>query len=311
MGLAKMWFKQARIFELSDKTEYKPDQFEEKLSPLAFRPCLPSFYASHGWAPPIGDEEAPLVHAANGFILLCLQIEEKVLPAAVIQKEMQDKIKKIRDEQDRKVSRKEKQSMKEDITIALLPRAFSKLSRIHILIDTQNNWLIIDSVSAARVEKCLDLLKKSFSKDFLHAIETKKPVPILTSWLLNGNYPAQFSIEDACVLKDETDQRSIIRCQKQDLNAAAIHSLIKSGCNVHQLLINWQDKINFTLADDFSLKSIRYHGNLLDLAKDQYTETPEQRFDTDFFIMSESLSELISSLLSVFSKSEAKESIVA
>jgi recombination associated protein RdgC len=295
-----MWFKQAKIFKLSNTITYTPDLIEEKLKPLAFRPCLPSFLSGHGWASPIDKENAPLVHAANGYILLCLQLEEKVLPAAVVQQALSEKIKQIKADQERNVSRKEKSSLKEELIHSLLPRAFSKLSRIYILLDTKNNWLIIDTASASRLEKCIDLLKKSLGNNTFSGIKTKKVAPLLTRWLLQDDYPDDFSIEKSCVLKDTSQQSRTIRCQEQNLSDKAIQLLLKEGCEAHQLALNWHDKVSFTLTDDFSLKSIRYHEEIISLAKDQHTETQEQQFDADFFIMTETLSELFSPLLGVF-----------
>lgn len=298
-----MWFKQAKVFKLAQKYSNDIKTLEEKLEPLQFKECLPSFPASHGWIAPVGVvEDAPLVHAANGYYLACMQLEEKILPTAVINKAFDERVTKIRLEQDRKLSRKEKQNLKEDIYRALLPQAFSKLSRFYMMFDVKNGLIIIDNTSANKLEKCLSLLKKSLGDDVCSVIETKKTSAILTHWLSKDDYPSAFSIEDNCVLKDPKQQTRVVRLQKQDLSSAAIHAFLKEGLEVNQLLLNWQDKMSFTLSDDFSLKTIKYHGDLLDLAKDQYTETPEQQFDADFYIMSESLTQLLSDLFSVFLK---------
>ncbi|WP_423064045.1 recombination-associated protein RdgC [Candidiatus Paracoxiella cheracis] len=302
-----MWFKQATLFQLSDPVLYKPDRLEEQLAQLSFKSCLPSMPSSAGWVSPIDKEDAPLVHAANGYLLMCLQLEEKVLPAAVVRQELDERIKTIAATQDRKVSQKEKFALKDEIIHTLLPRAFSKFSRIYATIYTKNKWLIIDTTTPSKVEKFLNLFKRSMDKVCYQTIETKKISPILTQWLLHDDCPRSFSIEKNCVLRDPNQETRIIRCQQQDLSASAIQSLLKDGCEVQQLSLNWQDKINFILVDDFTLKNMKYSDEILNRAKDNYGETLEQQFDADFYIMTELLSELLTSLLNLFSKNKPKQ----
>ncbi len=86
-----MWFKQIQVFQLTDSIAYSPDKIAEQLEPLAFTSCLPSMHSSAGWIAPVDVENAPLVHGMNGNIMLCLQIEEKILPATVVRQELNER----------------------------------------------------------------------------------------------------------------------------------------------------------------------------------------------------------------------------
>ena len=79
-----MWFKQIQLFAFKAPLRLPTDQLAERLSPLEFRPCLPSLPSSHGWVSPLEEEGAPLVRSLNACHLICLQIEDKILPASVI-----------------------------------------------------------------------------------------------------------------------------------------------------------------------------------------------------------------------------------
>lgn len=99
--------------------------------------------SSIGWVSPVDEDGAPLVRAVNGCMMLCMQIEEKILPAAVIRQELMDKVKQIESDEGRKVYQKQKLSLKDEITMTLLPRAFSKFTRFYAYIDTKiNGWLL-------------------------------------------------------------------------------------------------------------------------------------------------------------------------
>jgi recombination associated protein RdgC len=298
-----MWFKQIQLFRLTDTIAYSPDYLMTQLDPLAFIPCLPSMPTSAGWVPPLDDEGAPLVHAANGRMMLCMQVEEKILPATVVRQALYEKIKKIELAEDRKVRQKEKLTLKDEMMMTLLPRAFSKLTRLYAYIDTQKQWLVVGTTNAGKAEQFVSLLKKSIG-DGVRSFEVNKPSPIMTHWLKNQSYPTEISVEKSAVLQDPQQQNRVIRCQQQDLFASSIQSLIKDGCEVKQLALCWQDRVNFVLADDFSLRSIQYQEDVLSAASDIETETRQQQFDADFFIMTETLDGLFSDLLKLFVKSE-------
>ena len=101
-----MWFKQIQYFQLKTGLPYQTEYLEEALANLIFEPCLPSLPIGMGFISPLAhqsEEEAPLVHAANGFMMLCLQVEEKILPSTVVRQALQERIKQIELTQKRKV----------------------------------------------------------------------------------------------------------------------------------------------------------------------------------------------------------------
>src|SRR6476620_6265529 len=109
-----MWFKQVQLFELKNANQYSTEMLIPKLEELAFRPCLPSMQTSIGWVPPIDDDESPYVVEVNGCLMICLQIEEKILPSTVVRHELNQKIKDIELQEDRKIRHREKLAMKDE-----------------------------------------------------------------------------------------------------------------------------------------------------------------------------------------------------
>lgn len=145
-----MWFKQVQLFQLTDDFRYSPTTLIEKLEELLFQECLPSMPYGAGWVSPVDEDDAPLIQTMNDYTMICLQIEEKILPPVVIHQELAKKIKQIESSENRKVSQKEKYALKDEITAMLLPRAFSKLTRVYAYIDTKNRWLILGQQTLKR-----------------------------------------------------------------------------------------------------------------------------------------------------------------
>jgi recombination associated protein RdgC len=223
---------------------------------------------------------------------------------------LNEKIKAIQLRDDRRVRQKEKLSLKDEVVMTLLPRAFTKLVRIYAYIDTKNNWLVLGTTNAAKTEQFMTLFKRSVTES-VRAFEVIKPTSIMTHWLQHNNSPMELSIEKACVLQDPAQQNRMIRCQQQDLFAPSIQSILKEGCLVKQLALCWHDRVNFSLADDFSIRGIQYQEEVLAAANDIDTETKQQQFDADFFIMTETLYGMITDLLRVFSKEAVAEEATA
>lgn len=302
-----MWFKQIQVFQLSNPLP-SPDKIIEKLEQLAFTSCLPSLPQSAGWVSPLEEDNAPLVRIMNGYMMICLQIEEKILPNTVIQQELAEVIKQTETSQNRKLRQKEKFSLKDEVIMALLPRAFSKFTKIYAYIDAKNRWLVLGTANLKKTEQFIATYKKTISEE-IQAIDVNNVSYTMTSWLKQKNYPSSFTIEKACVLQDPQQENRIVRCRQQDLFAQGIQSLIKDGCDVVQLALSWQERVNFVLSKDFSLSSLQFQDEIMAQAKEMEPETKQQQFDADFLIMIETLSALLKELLHLFTKSSKSEDI--
>lgn len=294
-----MWFKQLQLYQLTDSSTYQMDTLLDRLELLAFKPCMPSMFSSAGWVPPVDQEDAPLAKAVNGCIMLCLKIEEKILPATVIRQELNEKIKQIEAVEGRKIYRKEAQALKDEIIFTLLPRAFSKYTLIYAYIDTKNQWLVLGTNNAKKTEAFMVMFKKSVS-EHVNAFEIPSLAAAMTLWLKNQNYPSSFAIEKACVLQDPSKQNRIIRCQHQDLFASGIQLLIKDGCEVQQLALSWHDQVGFVLTSQFTLTSIKFQDHVKEQITEIEAETQQQLFHADFLIMIGTFSSLLKELLAQF-----------
>lgn len=296
-----MWFKQASIFQFTRPLKMDQQALSDALSPLSFTPCLPSLPSSIGWVSPIEQTDGTLVYGSKRYWMICLQFEEKLLPASIIRQAMEEKIAEIEQKEARVVRGKEKQSLKDEITQTLLPKAFTKKSRVHAYIDLEHQWLIINSNTPAKVERFTAFLKRALTAIDFKSPDIKKPTAVMTNWLKEKE-PEEFGIGQSGVLQDPQQQRRVIRCQHQDLSANGIQSLLKEGCEISQLALAWKDQVQFVLTSEFSLRGIQFQDAVVALSKSDFTETSQQRFDADFVIMTEVLTQMIEDLHGLFVK---------
>lgn len=298
-----MWLKQLQFFQLTQYLNCSRDELAAKLQSLQFKPCMATMPFSMGWVSPVTEENDRLVRSIGDFQMLCLQIEEKILPATVIRQALTERIQLIESAENRKVYAKEKLALKDDIILTLMPRAFSKLTRVYAYIDIKKQWLVLGTTNAKKTEQFLAAFKKSVTEE-VKPFEIKKLSPILTHWVLHQNYPDTFAVEKACVMQDARQTKRTIRCQQQDLFADTIRDFLKDHCLVKQIALSWHDRLQFVLADNFTLSAIKFTDALLAEAKETEAETQGQQFDADFYMMGGTFGPLLAELLELFAESQ-------
>jgi len=305
-----MLIKQAQIFQLTDLDRLL-ENLEEKLEKLEFKPCTSSAPVSIGWISPLEefpDEEESdhFMYKIDSYVILCLKIEEKILPNTVVQQELKETIKNIEYLENRKVGQKEKFILKVQITTKLLPKAFSQFTKIYAYIDFKKERLILGTVNTKKTVQFISLFKKILLEEIQPFDEINTLSNIMTEWLESQNCPAEFSIEKNCVLQDPNNQMRMIRCQHQDLFSPNIQALVKDGYKIKQLALNWQDQIDFIVTNRLLLNSIRFTDQFLERVQEVDVE-PKQQFYSNFLIMADALSGLLEDLLGVIVTKQIKK----
>lgn len=296
-----MWFKNLAVYRFSEPFTLTADGLEQKLQQQPFRPCGSQDEFSFGWTSPLGRASDALVHANNGFLMLCGKKEEKVVPASVINEMLQERISEIEEREVRKLPAKERSRIKDELIFELLPRAFSFSRKTYAYIDSQGGWLVVDAASAKKAEDLLSQLRKCLgSLPVVPLTATAKPASVMTQWLIDNTSPKDILIEDECELRSPEDEGAIIRCKRHDLALPEIKNHLDSGKQVIKLAMSWAERISFVLDESLAVKRLKF----LDLIQEQsadieaFDET--EQFDADFSIMTAELAQFLPRLLELF-----------
>ncbi|MEC8926002.1 MAG: recombination-associated protein RdgC [Pseudomonadota bacterium] len=297
-----MCFKNARVYRFSD-TFQLPEDFESQLEAQAFKPCGRQDMTSFGWTSVFGAQSDVLHHAVEQSYLVCAQREEKVLPAAVINAELEQKVQAIQDTEGRPVNGKEKKNIKEDITHQLLPQAFSKFRRTWAYIDLKRQLVIVDESSANKAEDLLGLLRASLGSLPVKPIALAESAEVvLTEWLTKQSLPTRFDLGDELELRSPQADGGIIRCKQEDLTREDVQAHATAGKQVVKLGLVWNERIECVLEADWALKRIKATDQLLDDQDDWNDASPEQKLDSDLALVSAELGALLDDLLSMSAK---------
>ncbi|GAA5523908.1 recombination-associated protein RdgC [Microbulbifer aestuariivivens] len=296
-----MWFKNLRVYRLTKEFALSADKLNELLEPQAFVPCGSQDAARYGWVPPLGRHGSELVHATNGYLMVCAKKQEKVLPAGVVNEKVEERALAISEREHRSVGRKEKQTLKDEVLLEMRPKAFAR-SRLHYAyIAPRDGWVVVDAASASAAEELLEHLREALSSLAVIPLSAKNlPQQAMTHWLSAPEAPARFEFGHECELRDPKDSGSVIRCKNQDLCAEEIHNHLLAGMQVHKLGLVWNGGVEFVVDHQLSVKRLKFSDELIEKADSADSENAAQRFDADFSVMTLEISALLTDLVAAF-----------
>ena len=293
-----LWFKNLMVYRLSRDVSLRADEMEKQLAEFSFTPCGSQYMSKTGWVSPMCSNGDALTHENNGQIIICARKEEKILPTPVIKQTLEAKISRLEADQGRKLRKTEKDALKDEVLHSLLPRAFSRFSQTMMWIDTVNGLIMVDCASAKKAEDTLALLRKSLGSLPVVPLVLENPIELtLTEWVRSGTVAQGFQLLDEAELKALLDDGGVIRCKKQDLVSDEIATHIEAGKVVTKLALDWQQRIQFMICDDASIKRLKFADELRDQNDDIEREDFAGRFDADAILMTGELAALIKDLV--------------
>jgi recombination associated protein RdgC len=296
-----MWFKNLQVYRFTKPFQLDAQALGVKLDEHSFQPCAGQDMLRFGWVPPLGHFGSQTVHETNGYMMVCLKRQEKVLPPAVINEILEERLLAIEADESRKVGRKERNQLKDEIIFDLLPRAFGRSSLQFAYIAPAEGLLVVNSASAKRAEELIGLLRDALGPLSLIPLTAKNiPVQVMTDWLENGQVAAGFEVGQICELRDNEETSSVIRCTNQDLESSEIKGHIKANMHASKLALIWQERIECVVDDKLAVKRLRFTDLVQEQADEVEAQDAAEQFDVDFSIMALELAGFVKALLEAF-----------
>lgn len=280
-----MFFKNAFIYRFSRKANLA--KLSEQLENFKFTACGRQDKQSFGWVPPFGKHGTDLIHRAGNNLTITAQLETREVPAQVIKDAFNARVEQLERDEGRKLKKVEKDAIKDDVILDLLPRAFSRYKRSHVLIMADLDLVIVDAGSWNGAEAILALLRKTVGSLPVIPVTPKTPLEVsMTGWIKTGIMPAGFSIDDSCLeLKSICQEGGIIRCKDQSHDSDEVRAHIEADKMVTKMCVDWQDRMYFNLSDDMRLSAIKWADELKEQNADIDREDKAARLDADFALM--------------------------
>jgi len=309
--LPLMWFKNLLTYRLTQEVPFEPEALEAALASKPARPCASQELTTYGFVAPFGKgEDAPLVHVSGEYLLIAARKEERILPSSVVNDAVKEKVEEIETEQMRKVYKKERDQIKDEIIQAFLPRAFIRRSMIFAAIAPRLGVILVNSASAKRAEDLLSTLREVMGSLPVRPATVKiAPVATMTDWVKSQQAAEGFYVLDECELRDTAEDGGIVRCKRQDLTGEEIQLHLSTGKVVTQLALAWQDKLSFILDDKMVIKRLKFEELLQEQAEQDGGDEAAQQFDASFQLMMMTFAEFLPVLFEALGGEEIPQGV--
>lgn len=253
-------------------TDTMRQQVEEHL----FQDPASSQAASMGFALNLSTKE--FITDFDGGWSLTVRIDEKVLPPAAVTKAVNEKIAEIEEREERRIYRKEKLAIKDDVVASMLSRAFIKTKIVPVFYYAKTQLLVIACGTASDAESIVSLMREAFGSLKAVPFQIDNLCAVLTSGLCkyieDGDTDlGPFALGDYLQLQnDMSEDRLAFKSGNDDISLDAVVDALQSGYRVTSLSLHGPS-VSFKLSPQFAFKQVVFDDAVAD---DQETEDPAQ-----------------------------------
>jgi recombination associated protein RdgC len=270
-----MWFNNALIFQYDNDPSC---DLTDLLSKEKLKPCPPHARFTYGWLPVFFDE---LTQETAGCSLICLGKEERILPRAVIQRLLSERIQTLEAQQGRTIKRAEKAQLAEELEFELLPKSFCLQKRLPAILDHTSKRLIINTASTNQAGQLTSLLRKSIPSIRIEPLSYVDNLAMhFANWISDpSSLPSSLTLASDCLLFSLDDEKKQFSCKGYELPAEEILTLLSQGLAAAEISVIWNERIQLTLTHDLTLKRIKCLDYLVDEFNDiqKLSEDAEQQ----------------------------------
>ncbi|MDY6946261.1 MAG: recombination-associated protein RdgC [Pseudomonadota bacterium] len=305
-----MWFKNLIVYRLPEDWSVSATELEEKLAARSLMPCGAFDMQSKGWV--FSSDLERYVHTVNGQHLIALGVDQKLLPGSIIRQVATERAKEMAKEQGYPVGRRQMRELKMRVTEELRGRALTRKTVTHAWIDPANGWLVVNASSEGKAEDLVETLRNTLGSLQVTLLETERsPSAALTAWLMLGDAPLTFTIDDELELQAADQSKPTIRYVRHPLDGKEIRAQINSGMYATRMGLTWKDRVAFVLSEKLHVKKVEFLLIEKDKAEEGAEANAAEQFDIEFTLMTGELAALLKDLAVALGAPEQKQAAAA
>lgn len=295
-----MWFSNLRLYRLVSPLNKTAEQFEEALNTQAFTPCASQEMTTTGWVEPLGKHGSQKLHVCGSAWVVSMKRQERVLPASVVNELVAEKVDEIETAEARKVYKKEKTQIKEELIFELTPKAFCKSRVVRAYLDTTKNWLIVDASSATVAEELINLLRDSLGSFAVVPWSTRQtPSDTLTHWLSHG-VEGEFELGSEVELVSRAIDGGAARLKDQLLIGDEVQTLLANNKRVKKLALVWREHISCIVDEELAIKRVKFTEGFEEGLDNPETDTIADQLDYELSVMVEIYRPFLEAMIEAF-----------
>ncbi len=286
-------FRNLRLYRFEGAWPDSEESLSSALEAAAFEPCGPLTERSSGFVPVAPDAGDGLARRVGGMDLLRLRTQSRVLPAAAVNEELDNRIEAYRARMQELPSAREKRRLKAEARDELMPKALLKSDRIWAFADPQQALLAVGTGQEAVAERLLRRLSAAVNGLNPRPLQFRQPVEELLTKVFFGDAPRQFIAGRECRMQDLKDRRSVVRWTDFDLAEPSIRNHVADGMRLTHLAVEYASVTNCVISEEGVVSKLRFLDDDADLTD---SDDPLARLDAEFVLESGTLRNLVTDM---------------
>lgn len=259
---------------------------DARLATAPLRPLGPLELSTRGFVPPLGHGSEAYAHAVGRAHWIALGGEEKLLPAAVVNAELERRLDEIEEREGRRPGGRARKRLKEEIVQDFLPRAFSRPTRTDAYFDLDRCFIAVDTTSRRTAEGVVSAVRQTTGTFPALPLNAEvAPRSVLTSWIAGEPLRDGLSLGEDCEFRSAGDDGGRVTIRSLELGSEEVTQHLEAGMQCTRLALVLDDHLSFELGEDLVVRKLRFLDGAVDALGDQRHEDMHAELDARFALM--------------------------
>lgn len=299
-----MFFRNLTIFRFPGALDLS--DLQALLGEARLKPVGPLELSARGFVSPLGAEHDALVTGHIPYRWLALGGEDRLLPAAVVDKELQGRLDQVFSSTGRRPGGRARKSMKDDLIHELLPKAFVKPMRMDAMLDLQHHFIAVDTSGRRAAETFVSMVRQALgSFPALPLNAEVSPRAVMTGWVAGEPLPDGLALGEDCILEDPADGGATVKCYRLDLGSEEVQEHLAAGRQATRLALSVHDVVQFELDECLVIRKFRLLDGAIDRLEEVECNDLVAELDARFALMAGTIGALFAVLDRALKFSEA------
>ena len=279
-----MFFKALTFFRFP--TTLDLSAIDDALSACALKPVGPLEMASRGFVSPLGRDFAAVTHRCGDAIWLTVGGEERVLPSAVVDKVVAEKLEQLYAANGRRPGGRARRQLRDDIVAELLPTALVKPTRIDAMLDLSCGFIAVDTGSRKSAEAVVSEVRHALGSFPALPINAEvSPRGVMTGWIAGEPLLDGLVLGEDCSLQDPADGGGAVKCYRIELRGEEVAEHLRAGRQATRLALVLDDHVSFDLDERLVVRKLRFLDGAIDALLQVENDDVRAELDARFALM--------------------------
>lgn len=283
-----MWFNNLIFFAYETPFANDLEELASQIQEYRLKPCPPHAKSTIGFDSLVSQDPDLLLHTINKCHIGSLTQTQRLLPASVLKAELEEKKQAFEIANQHPMSRSETLQAKETLEFDLLPKAFTVNKKRWFYVDTEKQWVVVNSAQANQASDVIAYLIKALGTHGYTPMQLDHALPeLMKQWLITpDSLSFGFSLGKQCQLIRSEDDKTTYNCKDIETHHDHLCDLLEQGYQVKSLELIWEEKMSFSLMDNFVFKRVKCLDIINESLKDNGNlESQLAQFDGDMALL--------------------------